>query len=286
MRVERNFIPQTGGRRGFTAIELTAVASIIAILALILVPIVRNRLESVRKTAAQDDMRGLAVAQTIANADTGQYYRLNDLDNAAADLDVYNLATSTAIEKAGAVRTIPNCTWNRLLNSSEVATSAQLGSIAARWNGPYITFNKTKYLQAASLKSLASTRVVEIRAGIATTISANEGPVPILQDPNAPAANSPAVDNPYNDDEKNGELFPVDPWGGPYIFFSSGRFGANLGLTFLNNAASGLTESNFGSSVIYSTGPDGLPGGSNPAAGAYFREAGVLGTGDDESYVF
>jgi hypothetical protein len=52
-------------------IAVIAVASIIALLALIVVPVVRNRVASARIVSTQDDMRGIEIAQVIANGDTG-----------------------------------------------------------------------------------------------------------------------------------------------------------------------------------------------------------------------
>src|SRR5689334_11618569 len=66
-------------RAGFTAIEISAVATIIAIMALILIPIVRNRVEEARKVAAQDDMAGIEKAESLAYGYSNFYFRLQDL---------------------------------------------------------------------------------------------------------------------------------------------------------------------------------------------------------------
>ena len=58
-------------RRGFTAIEVSAVATIIAILALILIPIMRGRVDEAKRVAATEDMSGIEKAETLAFADTG-----------------------------------------------------------------------------------------------------------------------------------------------------------------------------------------------------------------------
>ena len=73
-------IHRTRHNRGFTAIEVSAVATIIAILALILIPIVRNRVAEARLVAAQDDMASIEKAQSIAYGFTGKYFGLMGLE--------------------------------------------------------------------------------------------------------------------------------------------------------------------------------------------------------------
>ena len=72
----------------------------------------------------------------------------------------------------------------------------------------------------------------------------------------------------------------MDPWGQPYLFFGIGR----LDLPGFSN------ESTFNSSVVYSTGPNGVPGNqsSQNFPGDYRRESGVLGDPltDDLEYRF
>lgn len=91
--------------------------------------------------------------------------------------------------------------------------------------------------------------------------------------------------DPFNDDFANGEETPVDPWGAPYIFFGPGKMGTAAGQTALT--LGGVTESNFGTAIIYSTGPDGLPGvGTGANSIDYFRETSLLGGGDDLWRIF
>jgi len=270
-------------RAGFTAIELAAVASIIAILALILIPIVRNRLEVARETAAIDDMRTIEVAQMMASADTAFYFRLNDLDNPALDNDTWNNGAATAAELDIAAAPVPNGTWNRNFSISEQTTGSpkNIGAIGSLWNGPYTTFNKGKFVKLVpALADGTSTdlrwRRVDITAfpGV-TDNTGNQGPIPIHMDGS----------DPLNDDDARNEDYPRDPWRGAHLFFGPGRFGNLLGDTA--NTGS-VTETNFGTAVVYSTGPNLLPGSpTGPVAATdYFREAGVLGTGDDFYRIF
>lgn len=278
--MKRNIRRQRASKRGFSAIELAAVASIIAILALILIPIVRTRLETARQTAAVDDMRTIEVAQTLANADTAQTYRLCDLDNPRADLDLFALTTATVAQKEQAVRSVPNGTWNKPFSSAEQADATKLGLIGALWNGPYTTFNKTKFLPTSALLANPQFRVVDIDSLPANT-TAGTGPMPIFQS-SSTAGGAPPNDGspPFNDDLDNNEHWPIDPWGSPYIYFGTGRMGVAAGDTA--NTAASVLETNWGVGAIYSTGPDGYPGNNNvPAPADWFREAGILGTQDD-----
>lgn len=269
-------------RRGFTAIELTAVASIIAILALILVPIVRARLEQVRITAAQDDMRTIEVAQVLANADTGQYFRLSDLDNSRVDLDAYNALPPGDPQRALLARSVPNGFWNRPLNAAEAADANQLGTLGVNWAGPYTVYNKTKFVKLDVLKALDLSRIFDLDGASAVKPPNQSGPVLIFESASTGA-------DPFNDDTANQEDHPIDPWGGPYIFFGPGRTGIFAGPTALSTTAADVAlESNFGTAVIYSMGPNGVPGntGNIPVpAIEYFREPGVLGApGTDDLY--
>ncbi|MBI1783854.1 prepilin-type N-terminal cleavage/methylation domain-containing protein [Candidatus Sumerlaeota bacterium] len=274
--------PATRRRRGFTAIELTAVASIIAILALILIPIVRKRLESARLAAAQDDMRSIEVAEMLANADTAYFFRLSDLDNPAADIDTFNNPPN-AVAKAQSVRSVPNGTWNRNFSVGEQADQNKLGLIGATWNGPYTTFNKGKFVALNSMTGDLRFRVVNIDVVPGTTSTVpitNAGPIPIFTSATGGA-------DPFNDDLTNQEVTPIDPWGLPYIFFGPGRIGVQAGQTAISNFLGVTPETNFGISIVYSTGPNGLPGNIVPSdALPYFRQTGILGTDDDLYRIF
>ena len=74
-----------GGERGFTAIEIAMVATVIAILSLIVLPLFRNRVDEAKIAAARADLASLMKAEMVAQADTGYYFRLEDLDNVAGN---------------------------------------------------------------------------------------------------------------------------------------------------------------------------------------------------------
>ncbi len=114
-------IHRTRHNRGFTAIEVSAVATIIAILALILIPIVRNRVAEARLVAAQDDMASIEKAQSIAYGFTGKYFGLMGL------------------ERDGFINEIGG-TWNKPF-SSELVNEPH---IKANWSGPYLALHRVR----------------------------------------------------------------------------------------------------------------------------------------------
>lgn len=251
--------------RGFTAIELTAVASIIALLALILLPIVRKRVAQTRITAASDDMRTIEVAETFAHADTGHYFRLIDLDNGPYD------------STKGDDGEVPRAYWN------EPVPDVNFQALRDTWGGPYTQFNNTKFVFVGDLINARP----ELFRGLPTAPAplADDGPILIINFP------QPQPTGGHQGNDFSGTLttraqersrYPVDPWGSPYIFFGDGPIGASGGTIAVTPP-----ESNFSVATVYSLGPDGLPGdGALTAANAansafYFREAGVLGNGDD-----
>lgn len=108
--------------KGFTAVEVTMVAAVIAILALIILPLFQKRAEEAKVAACLDDLQGLAKAEILANADASWYFRLQDLDNTklypgtAEDIDI----------------AVPFAIWDRAL------TTAEREVLQRRWEGPYI----------------------------------------------------------------------------------------------------------------------------------------------------
>lgn len=251
-------------RWGFTAIELAAVASIIAILALILIPIVRQRIRSSRVTAALDDMRTIEIAETFARADTGQYFRLMDLDNGPFD--------DTALNPLDGDRLVPRAYWNKPISP------VTFPSVVQTWNGPYTTFNVSKFerIDILLVQRAEMFRILTNPGNPSTgtpPTGVGTGPILVLQFGNLLLGDDSLL--------LNESLHPMDPWGGPYIFFGDGPIGPNGGPIAIN------LESNFSIAQVYSMGPDGVPGdadlvGFDPSDPAnYFRETGALGTGDD-----
>jgi type II secretory pathway pseudopilin PulG len=221
--------------KAFTAVEVTMVAAVIAILALIILPLFQKRADKARIAAAQDDLSGLAKAEILANADTDWYFRLQDLDNTK----IYP-GTADQVDLA-----VPYALWDRQLSSIERDV------LAKRWEGPYIA------IQTYTASLVGSARATWNPAFF-TPNTQGKSPILLL-----------TFDN---DDDK----LPTDPWGGPYIFFAPSETDYNY---------------QFSNAVIYSMGPDGLPGdGSLGVTGdTLVRDSAdvyALGKGDDFKYVF
>ncbi len=108
-------------RSAFTVIELVAVASIMAILSLILVQQLRVRVEESRKSAAMADLRTLANIITLCQAETRNYFPLQCYAS-------INLPDSWIIRDPGGQ-------W--MQHTDNVPT------LLASWAGPYTTFNNS-----------------------------------------------------------------------------------------------------------------------------------------------
>ncbi|HOE63817.1 MAG TPA: prepilin-type N-terminal cleavage/methylation domain-containing protein [Candidatus Sumerlaeota bacterium] len=228
-----------GRLKGFTAVEVTMVAAVIAILALIILPLFQKRAEKAKIAAAQDDLQGLAKAEILANADTDWYFRLQDLDNT-------KLYPGTPDERDVSV---PHALWDRFLD----VTNREI--LARRWEGPYI-----------AIQTLSSTKLATALADWDPAFFQQNAqgwyPIPVYS----------GIDN--GDDN-----IPKDPWGGPYIFFAPGETNYG-GSTF-----------RYANAVIYSMGPNGLPGDGSLGvnSGSLVRDSthpGALGNGDDYKFVF
>ena len=232
-----------GLRRGVTAVEMIAVVTIIAILALILIPTLRGRVAHSRSVAVEEELANLAKVVSLAHEETEYYFRLQDYDNLAgllANPDDPQFYTDPNIEVPVAVRT-------GLLDEPVMLTAAQRQILTERWQGPYTQFN--------NYMTIGEIRVAwpEIDNGINPPVP-GDGPIFALA-------------------EEDGGRYPLDPWGAPYLFFGPGI----------------LQETTyFGTPVLYSMGPDSLPGdNAAPSSGDYYPSpVGVLGTEDDVVWNF
>ena len=220
-------------RKAFTAVEVTMVAAVIAILALIILPLFQKRADKARLAAAQDDLQGLAKAEILTNADTDQYFRFQDLDNTKfypGNVDNADVA-------------VPYGNWNRLFTTNERDT------ISRRWEGPYIAIQSFKSMIMADLQ------------GTTFNTPNSQGTVPIVT---------------FASDDLTDDKYPIDPWGGPYIFFAPSET---------------LYGRPYSNAVIYCLGPDGMPGDGSGgiAPNTLVRDSTLpsdLGNGDDLKFVF
>lgn len=277
-------------RRGFTAIELTAVATIITILALILLPIVRKRVDQARLVAAEDDMRTIEIAQVLARADTGEFYRISDLDNPAVDPEDLADAVASGLETRmdALMGQLPSAYWNRpipgfALNGTETSFDIRTHPLVAKWTGPYTRFSNTKFQTLESLVSARPTmfRSVDIGIDPAADLAFGGSTAGVAHGEGGPILIVRNTTNDLQDDAADNETTAIDPWGAPYVFFGAERVATNLPVGISGN------ESNFGIAAVFSLGPDGLPGdGGADNETLYYREQGLIGTGDDIARTF
>lgn len=240
-------------RLGFTAIELSAVATIIAILALILIPVLRKRVEEAKVTAAQADMRSIETSQMSIHADTGYYVRLFDMTRPQPESD----DTSAEI---GAK--LPKCSWN------QPRTTSMLNTFRASWKGPYAAPHRQQILYQV-VRAFPKL----FRGDNVTGLTPGDGPVLITTADDTDELGVAAIQR---------LQYPVDPWGNPYIFFGTGKIGS-YGYPIPET----INETNFNTAAIYCTGPNGTPGDLlNANSAAYYRESGILGTADDLMFQF
>ena len=238
-------------RMGFSAVEISMVATIIMILTLIALPMFRNRIEDSRIKACQDEMSSISKAQDLVFAETGSYMRLNDLDNTTH----YDPAQTMAYED------VPIAVWDRAL------TQAERAQLAKRWNGPYLSIRKFLYLDQLyqDYQMLGIFRDSGQAGGPILLIQSGA-----LQDNITVGSMPPPADK-----------YPLDPWGNPYLFFGKGPMVPGGPMPY---------GYDFKTAAIISLGPNGLPGdGVNVNQQSYLRYPigqgpggiAILGDGDD-----
>jgi prepilin-type N-terminal cleavage/methylation domain-containing protein len=224
---------QAGAERGFTAMEVAMVATVIAILALIVIPIFRNRVNAAKIAAAQADISSLMKAEVLAHADSDFYYRLEDLDNTTNSAD-----PSTVPPPLGVTIETPIMAYST--NRSGVDTTRNpVGMNLTQWRGlagtvdnprfkgPYATFTKVE-----EYATLRNTFPIYFR-------STNGNQYAAIRD--IPQGSPMAGHASLFDAEDN--RIPIDPWGNPYLFFPAVPY-----------------ETAYNYNCIISLGPNGLPG--------------------------
>jgi type II secretory pathway pseudopilin PulG len=221
------------------------VATVIAILALLILPLFRTRTEEAKRTAALDDMRSLSLAEMATYADTGYYFRPQDLDN------TQQIRTVIVPD-----RDVPVAVWNAPISEQ------QRSSLAVNWKGPYTSLSKySTYATLTGSPPIGKPYLFQSASGTG-------GAIMDLKSRSVALDNGPLV---VSDDAADDKI-PIDPWGNPYLFFGTGR---RMELT-------SAEESDYDTAVIYSLGPDGQAGnGQGYDPYLYVRETGVLGQGDD-----
>lgn len=232
-RISRMFPAAFAGHhryRGFTAVEVAMVATVIAILALLALPLFRNRAEEAREAAVYDELSSLAKMQLLAEADIGFQVRLQDL--LKPELDSADPANNT-IKR-----------WNGI----DIVNPTLL----ANWKGPYVALSTRN---AIPVNDLVDYWYSDVDLNGFIYVVGNGG--------SRNANTGELQDNVLED------LYPIDPWGNPYVFFGKGN---------LIDLVANPSETNFNTSILVSFGPDGIVGNAgdilaNP--NAYRRYNGV-----------
>ncbi len=255
--------------RGFTAIEIAMVATVIAILALIVLPLFRNRVEAAKIAAAEADLTSLEKALTLAQADTSFYPRLEDLDNTEGNPYNDGNPTPTGGPANGITLETPPfwfpkgpATGRDSLTLQEWLTLSGSKS-SPRFKGPYIAFQRSMTYQ--ELKDSDIQFMIMRSAGPGYAVGNDYAPI---WDIPVGDAKAPGL---YDSDDNR---IPIDPWGNPYLFFPA------------------TGETPFNNNVIYSLGPNGTPGDGDQAtvpdfwvrrvpSGVDPSEEDTLGEGDD-----
>jgi len=233
-------LPHPSRRRGFSAVEIIAVATVIAILALILIPMLRDRVELSREKAALDEMSNLGgKVADLAYAAHSHYFRLQDLDN-----------TNNYSGPGDDPATCTPFAYYSADGSLQVVNDTERHRLSKEWLGPYTQFRNT--ITIRDLK-VSYPFAVNDKAQIGQPVPAGGSPIIVLGT------------------SEESDLYPVDPWGNPYLFFP--RVGTIPGV-----------ETNYqGRPVLVSTGPNGAPGDLPAATGTndYIPGTGPICTGDD-----
>lgn len=233
-------------RRGFTAVEMSMVVTVIAILALLILPLFQKQTEEARLTAAEGDIREMAIAMQLVNAHTERWFTLSSLDNT----DNYNTTT---------VRPdidVPLVTWNDALTAQERA------NLVTRWQGPYMS-----YRRSISADELFSLRPEYFRWQAGAPINGGlQGPI------------NQQVNTAFGGVDFGPDRIPLDPWGNPYIFYGPDYYHLPTGV-----GGAFAPETRFRNTLFVSFGPNGFPGDLPGPVTAIdlMRESGFVGTGDD-----
>ncbi len=211
--------------------------------------------------------------EMLVRADTSHYFRLQDLDNTA---EFNPDASGIDYEKLDLF--LPHTKWNQEL------LPVQREQLQKQWKGPYISFNNS---------ALHRDLVRE-----APELFWGAQPVPVTGDPPFPPIEggpifittldyytdaTVTVPSGYND------RVPLDPWGNPYIFFATGQIYDYASRPPVDvepvvsqiARAQGVEETDYKSAVIYSLGPDGIPGNLRPRLPANLHRDGYIGENND-----
>jgi prepilin-type N-terminal cleavage/methylation domain-containing protein len=255
-------------RRGFSAVEVIAVATIIGILALILIPILTKQVDKSRTSGVQDEMGQIARVMTLAHAETSRYFRLQDLDN-------NNTYKATPDDVTTEVPITYFATAPTAANTFPWMLATERSKLSKIWDGPRTTFHNYATIRDLYNSFPMAFTLLSPPMGTPTSSSPQQtGPILVYL---TKTMTNPGDPLPTDADDEQRDRYPVDPWGNPYFFFPSGKIQAPAG---------GETDYSNPSPVLFSLGPDGLPGSKAPESSLdYFPaeaggQLGAQGTDD------
>lgn len=235
MRLNALKIKKRASRRGFSILELLIAVIIIGILAAILIPIIANRTQKARVSAAKSDLERIGTALEQVAVDTGYYTRLFLIDDTGGPVSgtpiysnggdvIYNnirtYSTLTTYYNGVEQRLFINIAGDNLGDfvqptavNNALLDQLQENETLFNWNGPYISFQ---------------------------------------QDDNNP------------DSPGSADGLPDDPWGNNYLFFTrEGLLVEPDGIietaSFTINGVTANTDV-FDRMTLLSLGQDGIPG--------------------------
>lgn len=187
MRTHLNRSFKLNAKRGFTAIELIAVSTIIAVLSMTLVMTVTKHVEKARESACLAELTEFAKFMSFANAETGHYFPLQAYDN-TSNVDGESLKLPPlGVPNMWYIRSFKNNTPTSVMVPT-LSNNERL-QLAKTWSGPYTSFKNYRTLD-------------ELEADYgAMGLGIFNGSGPIARQGG-------------DGDEK----YPLDPWGNPYIF--------------------------------------------------------------------
>jgi hypothetical protein len=255
--------------RGFTAMEIAMVATVIAIFALLVLPVFRNRVEEAKIAAANADLVSLMKAEILCKADTSHFVRLEDLDNTENNTPIPVPVNGITVE------TPPfrfpadgNPAAYQLFGTTTEWQNFAGPVTAPKWKGPYTVFQRhVKLADFVLANSGTPPNSGMMRAtGAGTNTSPSYRPI---QNYHQGSPGAPSGAGLFDSDENR---IPTDPWGNPYLFYPPIQ------------ATATAFESAYAVSWIVCLGPNGLPGDGNGIIEDHFLRGyfpAKLGTGDD-----
>lgn len=239
--------PSGSPRRGFTILELLIAIVIIGILVAIIVPVYVSRANQARITACQTDLDGLKSAEEHAAIDTSYFYRLYTLiDGKKGD---------------GIPPSLPN--------DSIVGVRDELSRTdATNPTNMFIDTNMTPPDGGQLYTGAQATLIYDRLARDETAFNWNGPYVNYSRKYTYADFNNPTPKGPVG--------LPLDPWGNPYMLFTSKGYVQEPEGVIVPNVTIGTNTyscTGFDRATVLSLGPDGMPGDGKPTS--------TFGQGDD-----